>query len=161
MFVLISTFAAMNLQAQTLERQVIGAAGTFQTASWGSLSSTTGESITTTAATSSVVLTQGFQQPLQTDLVVYEIPTYNITVMVFPVPASGFINVAINSGKHYSVKLFDMLGRQLKLPVRDLSSGMETRYTFDLNSIANGTYLMLINDEHNSQVKAIKFTKIN
>ena len=125
------------------------------------MSSTTGECVGNTFKTASFVLTQGFQQPLQTDLVVYEIPTENITVKVFPVPASGFINVEVNSGKHYSVTLFDMLGRQLQLPAQDVRNSVENKFTFDLNSIANGTYLMLVNDEHNIQVKAIKFTKIN
>ena len=164
LLLLLCSFCSHTLQAQSLDRQVIGAAGAYQTASWGSLSSTSGEPVINTLTTSSFVLTQGFQQPSQSDLSVYGVPSGNLTVKAFPVPAADLINVVINTGnggKHYSVTLFDVPGRQLKLPCLELSSSMEMRFTFDLRSIANGTYLMLISDEHNIQVKAIKFTKIN
>jgi len=163
-FILLFSLIAARLQAQSLERQVIGSAGIYQTAAWGSLSATTGECITNTFSTSSVILTQGFQQPRPTDLMVYNVPANNITIEVFPNPASGFINVIINAndpGRHYSVSLFDMPGQLLKLPCQDLSSGMTTKLTFDLRPIAIGTYLIQISDENNVLVQTIKFIKIN
>ena len=156
--------AATSLEGQTLERQVIGSSGTYQVASWGSLSSTTGESQTKSVTTTSFILTQGFQQPSQTDLIVCDVPPGNVTVKVFPVPVTDAINVVINMSdarKHYDVTLFDMSGRQMKLPCLDLSSGVETKLLFNLCSLANGNYLVLISDEHNTQVKTINFTKIN
>jgi hypothetical protein len=163
-YLLLLLFTAARLQAQSLERQVIGSAGIYQTAAWGSLSATTGECITNTFSASSVVLTQGFQQPLPSDLMVYNVPSNNISIEVFPNPASDLINVAINTNdpdKHYSVTLFDLPGQLLKLPCQNFSSGTTIRLTFDLRPIANGTYLIQINDERNVQVKTIKFIKIN
>ena len=59
-------------RAQSLDRQVLGAAGNYASASWGALSSTAGEGVINTSVTSSLVITQGFQQPLQSDVAVYE-----------------------------------------------------------------------------------------
>ena len=160
---LLISFSVIHAQAQSLERQVIGTAGTYQSASWGSLSSTAGECMTHIFSTSSFVLTQGFQQARQEDLMVYDASPGTISVNVFPVPAADIINVVITgiAGKHYSVRMFDLPGQELKLSSQDLSSGTETRLIFDLSPLANGAYLMLISDEHNLRVKTIKFNKIN
>ena len=163
-FALFFILATPRVHAQTLERQVIGAAGIFQTAGWGSLSATTGESVINTFSTSSVILTQGFQQPLVSDLNVNAITANNITLSIFPDPAADLINVTINTdvpGKHYSVNMFDLLGQLVKLPFRDLSSGMNTKLIFDLRAITNGTYFIQIVDEHNARVKTLKFIKSN
>jgi len=156
--------ATFGVQAQSLERQVIGSSGTFVTASWGSLSSTAGESMTNTFTTSAAVLTQGFQQPSQTGLAATSLLINTITTNVFPIPALNNINVVINNaaiGKHYAVSILNLPGQQLNLPYNDLSSGTETKLLFDLHSIANGQYLILITDELGQQVKTIKFTKTN
>ncbi|MFI5196804.1 MAG: T9SS type A sorting domain-containing protein, partial [Chitinophagales bacterium] len=163
-FILLFSLTAIGLQAQTLERQVIGSAGAYQTAAWGSLSTTAGENVINTFTTSSFILTQGFQQPMIGDLIVYDVPSNNMSVKVYPNPAGDVINVEINTdnaNKHYSVTLVDLPGQLLKLPYRDLSSGMNTSLTFDLRPIAAGPYLILISDERNVRVKTIKFTKIN
>ena len=163
-FAILFLFAAIRLHAQTLERQVIGSAGIYQTAAWGSLSSTTGESVTNTFTTSSLILTQGFQQPLQSDVRVYDIVGDNISVTVFPNPAADIINVVVHSnvaGKHYYVTLFDLLGQHLDLPKRDMSAGLETKLQFDVSALANAPYLMQIKDEHSLVVKTVKFSKIN
>ncbi len=152
----------MGARGQSLERQVIGSGGAYMAASWGSLSATTGE-VAVTTLSSSLVLTQGFQQPLPSDVAVYNVQPNNISVKVYPVPASAQINIAITNsgGSNYKVTLFDMPGRQLQLPYQDLSSGTETMYVYDIHSLAAGAYLILVSDEHNQNVKTIKFTKLN
>lgn len=159
---LIFSATIITAHAQSIERQVIGTAGAFQTASWGSLSSTTGESATTTLTTASNVLTQGFQQPLISDVKVYDVAPITISVQVYPNPASDIANVVINTDnadKHYSATLFDLLGQRLELPNQYLINGRNTHIIFDLHRLAAATYMILITDEHNVQVKAIKFTK--
>ena len=162
-FALLVSLGCGSAHAQSLERQVIGSGGTFATATWGSLSSTAGESVINTSVTSSLVLTQGFQQPLQTDLAVYSVPSNNISVKVYPVPASDLINVEIDGStmKHYTVTLFDLPGRVLHVPYQDAGSGTQIKFVFDIHSLAAGAYLLLINDERNQSVKTIKFTKLN
>jgi hypothetical protein len=164
-FTILFSFTIYGSQAQSLERQVIGSAGTFQTASWGSLSSTTGEALTTTLSSSSNFLTQGFQQPLPSDInvKVNEVAPGNFNVRVFPNPAGDFINVVIingDAGKHYSVTLFDLPGQKLSLQCQVVTTGCETTFKFDLNPLANGSYLINITDQNNLPVQSVKFTKI-
>jgi len=162
LFILFFSLTASRLHAQSLEMRVIGSAGTFQTASWGFLSSTVGEAITYTLSASSKILTQGFQQPLPTVEKVNNIVSA-INISVFPNPAAGFINVVIvneNANKHYAVGLFDLLGQKLDIKCEAVNNGKETNLKFDLTPLANGSYLISITDEDNLPVKSVKFTKI-
>jgi hypothetical protein len=159
-----SLLSAHISQAQSIERQVIGAAGSFQTASWGSLSSTSGEAVVSTLTAGSNVLTQGFQQPLISDVMVYDIVLNNFSVQVYPNPASDIINVVINTNnadKHYSVTVFDLPGQRLDIPSQDISNGKQTHILIDIHQLAAATYMIMVADENNKQVKAIKFTKNN
>ena len=158
----ICNLCIISLHAQSLERQVIGAAGTWSGASWGTLSATTGEAVTNTATTSIAILTQGFQQPSQSDVSVRGVSAAIITIDAFPVPATDFINVVIDNGTcamPFSVSIFDIAGRRLLLPCRDLSSSKETKLLFDLRSIANGQYVVHVCNARGVQLKTIKFTK--
>ncbi len=151
-------------RAQSLDRQVLGAAGNYASASWGALSSTAGEGVINTSVTSSLVITQGFQQPLQSDVAVYEVLASNTSVTVFPVPAADVVNVLIktdNPVTHFTVNLYDMIGQQLILPSTLGMQGSAINNSYDLRYIANGQYLILVTDDQGRQVKTIKFTKIN
>ena len=69
--ILVGLFVSLvlcRLQAQTLSPQVMATGGGFQTASNASLSFTIGESVTHTLSASNTMLTQGFQQPLEINL---------------------------------------------------------------------------------------------
>ena len=161
---LICLSSTTYLKAQSLELQVIGAAGTYQTASWGSLSSTTGESLTNTLAASKFVFTQGFQQPLISELAVTGVLENGTRTNVFPVPADEDSNIVIdqdNFAKHYSVTLYDVLGQVLKLSSQTLISGTETKFVFDLRPLANAAYFIVIRDEHNTVLRSIPFNKVN
>jgi len=159
-FLLLAT--AIMARAQSLERQVIGTAGSFQNVSWGSLSYTTGEVAVTTLTTATNVLTQGFQQPLQNDVMVYGIGINQLSVVAYPNPAADIINVVINANNaddRYSVTFFDLPGHRLDIPYKELSQGTTTHLLFDLRRLAAATYMIMITDQHNIKVKAIKFSK--
>ncbi len=56
---------SLSLRSQvTVSRQVIGAAGSSSSVSFGTLSHTTGEAVVSSESSSSFTLTQGFQQPV-------------------------------------------------------------------------------------------------
>jgi len=153
-----------HIHAQSLERQVIGTSGGFQTASWGTLSSTIGETMTITMLTSSLILTQGFQQSLQSDLAVNEISSSTPAIQIYPNPAVNRINVAINSSNavKYTVALIDLLGQKLMVPfnVNNTSKGTES-FVFDLRPLAIASYFIVVSDETGSMTNTFKFTKIN
>ncbi|MEZ5195886.1 MAG: hypothetical protein R2764_05675 [Bacteroidales bacterium] len=60
---IITLLAPMFLFAQMVERQVIGSAGGYSSTSDLKVSSTVGEAFVATGTSSTIILTQGFQQP--------------------------------------------------------------------------------------------------
>ena len=161
------TICLVRVQAQSLERQVLGTAGNFSTATWGSLSSTAGEAMTNTLSVTATTLTQGFQQPLKSDLTtgIKNISTGEASVKVYPNPASNKINVVLNTGNahdRYLVSLSDLLGQKLAVPFETINGGSETlTFIFDVQHLAAASYFIIINDEHGTVVNTFKFTKIN
>ncbi len=157
-------FQCAVASAQSIERSVIGATGGFESVSWGSLSYTAGEVAVTTLTSATSVATQGFQQPLQSDLVVYNIGVNQLSITAYPNPAADIINIVIDAGNtydRYSVTLFDLPGHKLKIPYTELSRGTTTHFVFDLQQLAAATYLIVITDQYGINVKAIKFSKYN
>lgn len=156
--------AGNSLNAQSLDRYVVGAAGNYSTASWGSISATVGEGVINTSITPSAILTQGFQQPTRSNVAVYQVAASNASVKVYPVPATDVVNVQIisdNPAARLSVRLYDLLGQQLVLPSQESATGIATNRTFDISSIASGQYFIMVTDELNQLTKTIQFTKLN
>lgn len=98
------------LTAQSIERQVISSSGTFAEVAWGSASSTIGEVVIETASSASVVLTQGFQQPLLSDTVSSVFDLSPLDVKIFPNPTNGelFIKTTLQKRK---TEIYDGSGR--------------------------------------------------
>lgn len=151
-----------ELSAQTLERQVIGASGDYNTAAWGSLSYTTGEAMTNTFTSTSLVLTQGFQQPLQGDLEAQSIYFGIPSIDVYPNPAGDKINIVITSGnlfRKYTVAIFDLLGQKINAPSEINCITKNVSITFDLQHLASAPYFIVVSDDHGDMIKIFKITK--
>ena len=163
---LIATFSLIiycsDLFGQSLERQVIGSSGGYSIASWGSLSSTSGEPIKNTFTNTSHVLTQGFQQPNQSDLKTSNVTIGITSIEVFPNPADDKINVVINfqnSTRQYSAGIVDLLGQKIFAASVINVTGKKMSISFDLKNIASATYYIVVTDEQRNLVKTFKFTK--
>lgn len=137
------TCAALN--AQSIERSVIGAAGGFATSANGSLSWTAGETAISTLSAGSVILTQGFQQP--------EIPASSIksvsannNITVFPNPSNGIFQVKLNQALLNNVAglnadVFDGSG---KLVAQRTVALDQTTGSMDLSHLPSGIYNLRI-----------------
>ncbi len=82
---------------QSLERQVIGSAGTAVQNSKAGLSQTVGEAITKSAVQSSIALTQGFQQAGEDVFTnVFKPEQLNATIRIYPNPATEILQISSN-----------------------------------------------------------------
>jgi len=150
----------VTANAQTVSPNVFSSAGAFTTSSTNSLSYTIGEPMITTLSSSSVILTQGFQQPslLNVDAVNY-INGEKYDIVVYPNPTEGFINVSIKAinGKDISLQVFDVLGRNIYTTGNVLSNG-EYLTILDFTSFTQGIYFLSVYSE-GQKIASTKITK--
>ncbi|MCD6013881.1 MAG: Secretion system C-terminal sorting domain [Flavipsychrobacter sp.] len=149
--------------AQSLERQVIGSAGVFESTSAGSLSYTVGECVTNTMSASSVILTQGFQQPPFSTVSVKKIIHENTDIKVYPNPVTDVVYVAISppGNGNFSVVVWDTHGRLLQVPAAVEYAKNQASITLDLSTYAPGIYLVSVLQNNGTYIKNIKLSKIN
>lgn len=74
------------------------------------------------------------------------------TVVVYPNPTAGNVNVQLNAAQVSAIRLLDLNGRVLKtIPVQPNTANV----TLDLSTLANGTYMVQISSENNAQTRLI------
>lgn len=145
--------------AQSIERSVIGSAGSFVSSGSVQLSWTVGETVVNTASAGSVILTQGFQQPNQANSAVKEVNQTNLTL--YPNPSTGMFQVSLKSGastlnEQASAFVYDGAGKQvahftqllfnngsLDLDLSHLPGGLYT-LQFQDSKVAVGTFKLTI-----------------
>jgi len=74
---------------------------------------------------------------------------FSSSLIIYPNPASTFVQIEINSSEEFNVELFDMSGRKL------YQTQMNGDISIDLNAYATGIYFVKIGDGENSITKKI------
>jgi len=112
-------FATVAANAQSIERSVIGSAGSEQKTSSIILSSTVGESAVQTLKNSSLIITQGFQQTSESDsdgdggedtTSILEMSEF-INISLYPNPAYSSVNFIIKTNEILVLSVFDTAGK--------------------------------------------------
>ena len=145
--------------AQTLERSVLASSGNFTSTSTMSISSTLGEVFVTTLDASSSSLTQGFQQSTTSNgggIGIEEIE--NINFSVYPNPFQDVITIKSNVKGNFSLKLVDVLGRDLLVDNRNNNQNTIMNIELNLSDYQSGMYFFKIYDDSN-HLKTIKIQK--
>lgn len=161
LFSIIIVALPVLLMAQTAERQVIGSAGGSVTATGLQVSNTVGETITVTATSSSVILTQGFQQA-STGSVGIEDVELGFAMKAYPSPTSGTVTLdfSVEKEQQLSIAVFDMQGRQV-LPAQKLHIKDKMLHSINMESIAPGNYFIHLFNETGKLDKSIQINKID
>jgi hypothetical protein len=149
------------LIAQQLERDVVATGGAYETSANMSLSYTVGEPVIETKSTSSLVLTQGFQQT-NVEPVGIEVPAKNLSISAYPNPTASRVVLELETAKEkkVSVQVFDVQGKALKAPVTKEALQGEQRFTIDLSEYAAGTYMLGLTNTKGKRLHTIKVQKI-
>lgn len=143
----LATVAA--LPAQTLERSVIGAAGSSLSGATFQVDFTVGEAVVTTVESGSFVLTQGFQQG-NLDLTGIEAPLLSVDYRLYPNPTTAQVQLDLQAAQPLTLHLqwFDAQGRQVALPAEKVRLGSQPQSLhYDLRALATGTYLLRLTDD--------------
>lgn len=128
-------------KSQTIERDVIAAAGDdFKTTAFG-LSWTLGEPVveTVTNASLNVMLTQGFHQSEFKVTAIKEPLAEAFDISVFPNPTPDVLNIRLNSAKDeiIMVQLYSMTGERIMF-----EQMQEKTLQLNLGSLSNASYLL-------------------
>lgn len=144
-----------------LERQVIGS--TSHTSTSGSLmiTSTLGEPVVATSISGTLTFTQGFQQPDENGNV--SIKDWEIIAQYsfYPNPTPGHMTMEFSTTRPTTllVELFDLRGRKLSLPAKEIRVNGPTRSSMDLSQFADGTYQLVIRNADGDLLKTVKVQK--
>lgn len=141
---LISSFG-INLQSQSLERQVIGSAGGSFNGSF-QVDWTAGETVVATGSGGSVIITQGFQQPPEIPNAIKSVNTPS-SLKAFPIPSPDWVTLRWNGDKPtFNVSLFNMTG-SLIFSGKWVDS---EDFKLDLSGFSQGIYTLKLNSEKES-----------
>jgi hypothetical protein len=147
-----------GLFAQTIERSVIGAAGTSYSTTNLQLDFSVGEVAVSTAETGSFVLTQGFHQG---DLFsVANDEPLRVAYQLFPNPTRDRVSLELQAPQLVRLRLqwVDLHGRELPQLQQQVELGTQPQtLQFDLSDLAAGTYLLQLftqdgNEAHSFRV---------
>jgi hypothetical protein len=132
------------VDAQSIERSVIGSAGGVSTTASSIITWTVGETVVNTAGAGSVILTQGFQQPEISTGAVKTLKS-DAGMKVYPNPSSGKFTLektesAPSNVRQVSIAVYDAAGKLVYVSGNlDISSGT---YNIDLSNLPGGFYSM-------------------
>lgn len=166
-FLMALAFAMPVFSQLSLDRQVLGTSGHW--GKWGqySLSSTVGETVTTTAITTNgmLILTQGFQQPDDKgDFVGVDDPVeLPVSYKIYPNPTNGVLGVELTADLPIVIKLdvIDARGKMTSVPIQRIQFTGSKKTILNLEALADGIYFLNFRDEDGDLLKSEKIQKVH
>ena len=148
-----------SVSAQSIERQVIGSAGTVFNAGGYEMSFTVGETKVSSYNAGGHWLTEGFQQGDLGIPIGIEEPTIfeEIGVTVYPNPFTEHFTLELTDEniKDYDVAVYDMIGQLINVDKMNRGNKVEVH----LKSASTGIYFVRISKD-NTKGRTIKLNKV-
>lgn len=146
--------------AQSISRFAIVPYGDFSSNSNVSLSSTLGEVMIKTFTSETLILTQGFQQPLIISDVGITMVEDGRGIRTYPNPVLNElqIEITLNVPEDLIFEVFDVIGNRILLKKYDYP-GNSFDYKMDMSGIETGIYILRIYSTDKSFIKSIKLQK--
>ena len=155
-----------STNTDTVFLQLFGTAGGTEVATSGhTLSYSMGELFVNTESNFGQTFTQGFQQgDLFKVLDVVSLEDLKFDVSVYPNPTSSFLHVKVDTdnhaiyGKDYVVELYDLVGKQLNVPMTYVDG---KTLQLDVKYLPTGAYIAKVYGIQNANwVSSFKVTKV-
>ena len=152
----------LNLNAQSIQKQVIGSTGGTANSASIILTSTTGEVAVKIASSGTIVLTQGFQQATDSGSVSIKEIQVTANYKLYPNPTTNGAKLEIttlNLDAEVSILLYSKEGKLLSTQKLNLTSGVKSSANIDLNGKAKGVYFVKIFDSKSKLSKTLRVVK--
>lgn len=151
------------LAAQSVQREVFSTLGTNTLTPGGvEISQTIGETRTGSLSSSSLRVSEGFQQG---DIFVTSADdelTGAASFVVFPNPVGDQLSLQVESGKalNLQLSLCDALGQETSIPTTTLQVNGSATTSFDCSQLAAGSYLLMVKDLKSGALKSLIVQKV-
>lgn len=148
--------------SQSISRSVISSSGNFASNASSALYCNAGEVIVNPFISTSNLLTQGFEQPLNPILTSITNSTTCFTeITLYPIPATGTINIKTDVPCQFLIiEIIDVQGRILILSSNPVSSA-DKIFSVEISTLKSGIYFIKFIDKNTNQTIDIgKFSKI-
>ncbi|MEI7492685.1 MAG: T9SS type A sorting domain-containing protein [Bacteroidota bacterium] len=147
--------------SQILDHQAISSLGGSVSGSLPA-SYTAGGNVITTASSQSIVITQGFEQPLPADFpvgIAGKQPD-GMTIRVWPNPVSDLVTIQVSYDKplNFNITLYNQSGQAVRT-TKAKNQANTSVTSLDLSLLPPGTYIMNLSSEDgnmNSTYKVVK-----
>lgn len=150
------------LFAQTAVWQVVGSSGGYYPGPQLKVTSTVGETVVNTLKSSTIILTQGFQQPDDGPMNI-EDKESGLSINIYPNPAKEVVLLEVDNPSlmELSAQLFDFRGTIISQPLN--KQKVEGSYTHEINlsALPAGSYFLLIQNTKGNLKETIKIIKID
>ncbi|MFC2114767.1 T9SS type A sorting domain-containing protein [Bacteroidota bacterium] len=144
--------------AQTILPDVVASSGNYFANGLVSISWTVGELFIETQASTSIILTQGFQQPLYSIVSIDEAADPSIEFIIYPNPASKYLVIHASNESIYEMKvnIFNLQGNQV-------FSGniVDAETSINLSDLTEGVYIITITSITQATISNYKLIKYN
>ncbi|MEL6588610.1 MAG: T9SS type A sorting domain-containing protein [Bacteroidota bacterium] len=150
-----------SLNAQSIDRFVIGATGGYDTNATIQLESTLGELAVETVQSGNLIFHQGFHQtnpPFNTDV---EDDFQLVAYRLFPNPTAGQLQLELSSEQaiELEITVWDLKGAQTAIPAVYLNAAKTHMVRLDLRALAAGTYFCRIENAKTGAFQALQVQK--
>ena len=145
-FILIILFWCKISFAQiSIERQVISSTGNLTNTGSIEVFSNIGEAIIPTFSQTTLVVTQGFEQPDQISSTGINLENISINISIFPNPVGNLFNLEFQSDKKEEIKIemINLLG-QVVFSKNLIVQISENNFTLEVNTIPKGIYILQV-----------------
>lgn len=152
-FILLSCLLLSSASGQSVSPEVVSSAGGRYFGANVSVSWTLGETMVESYETSTVILSQGFQQGALTATSIDDLSASFGTIKVFPIPTRQNLRIEWEIAKHVlEIRLSDLRGREL------LKQSFQGLYgDLDLSHLSEGVYFLHLSDgEHKGRTIRIQ-----
>ena len=75
----------------------------------------------------------------------------NLNIRIYPNPANNMLFISFENNTHYTVKILDVSGKELKVPMTENTLKNETQ--FDVSELNSGLYFVQINNQMTKFIK--------
>jgi hypothetical protein len=157
---ILALILSVDVNAQSLERQVLGASGSSYSGASMQVDYTVGEAATITGTAGSFTVSQGFQQnPANTTAIKEQSVLVNYSL--YPNPAQDQVTLSINAAASFALKVsVSNVAGQILLADQQAEEIAQTyKRTIPIQAFATGVYFVNLYDDKNGLLQSIRFVK--